>query len=408
MKDSLDSLGLAQKWLASVPIHLIVDLLDDFSTALVTDDRTKRIEGITFLAAWLKKNNLHRILCRNLNDTPAYLDGFVESKGLYLAAKPQGVVAMWMPGNIPLLSIFSMVSALLTKNACLLKLASEDSGQTMDCILSVLSECAVKGLKGEELLTTITVLHFNSRLIRLNKMMSQAADAKIIWGSTESIAAVSELPKQDHCSEIIFGPKYSIGVMDACTFQQDIKHINHIVKAFARDIAFFNQAACSSPQTIFVEKNHKYPLQAIGQLFAAALDRLPEKKWSSAFQTVQILNTRADWAMTTDRDIICSKGRINWTVCMDREASLKEAVQGRTIFLSEVESWKAVLPLLSHKIQTVGIAFNNTENGLEFSEAATARGVVRCIRPGLMNLFDFPWDGKLLLGQLVRWVSAKL
>ena len=62
----------------------------------------------------------------------------------------------------------------------------------------------------------------------------------------------------------------------------------------------------------------------------------------------------------------------NWTVCMDREPSLKEAVQSRTIFLSEVDSWRDIIPLLSPKVQTVGVALGPPGCIVGISSAAYA------------------------------------
>ena len=122
---------------------------------------------------------------------------------------------------------------------------------------------------------------------------------------------------------------------------------------------------------------------------------------------MRIASVRAEWAMDPARDVLASPGGANWTVCMDREVSLKEAVQSRTVFLTEVPSWRDVLPLLSPKVQTVGMAFAEREDAVAFAEAATAAGVARCVRPGLMNNYESPWDGKLLLNQLRPWVILK-
>ena len=86
---------------------------------------------------------------------------------------------------------------------------------------------------------------------------------------------------------------------------------------------------------------------------------------------------------------------------------MKEAVQSRTIFLTEVDSWRDVIRLLGPKVQTVGLALGDLEESLGFAEAATRAGVARCVRPGIMNNYESPWDGKLLVGQLVRWVTLK-
>jgi hypothetical protein len=122
---------------------------------------------------------------------------------------------------------------------------------------------------------------------------------------------------------------------------------------------------------------------------------------------MQILGVRAQWAMDPSREVIASAGGANWTVCMDRELSLKQAVQSRTIFLTEVESWREVIALLTPKVQTVGVAMGDLEESLALAEAATRAGVARCVRPGIMNNYESPWDGKLVVSQLARWVTLK-
>jgi hypothetical protein len=76
--------------------------------------------------------------------------------------------------------------------------------------------------------------------------------------------------------------------------------------------------------------------------------------------------------------------------------------------LTEIDSWHIIIPLLSPKVQTVGLACGNGEEAKAFAEAAAAAGVARCVRPGIMNLYESPWDGKLLINQLVRWVALKI
>ena len=183
--------------------------------------------------------------------------------------------------------------------------------------------------------------------------------------------------------------------------------IDETVAAFVRDIFIFDQRACSAPQTIFIEKNSSFSLRQIGDIFAKHLAKLPPKPGLDPYTTMQIVNVRASWAMDEAKAVIASIDGANWTVCLDHDASLKQAVQSRTIFLTEVESLEQVIPLLSPKVQTVGMAFGNLEETLSFAEAATQAGVARCVRPGLMNNHESPWDGKLLLNQLVRWVMFK-
>jgi len=402
----VDALRARQAWLADVPVGTLLALFDDFSGRLMRDPRTQSLEGAMFLAAWLRRPNLEDLLRLNLNGNSAYLDGFQPHGRDYLAAKPHGLVAMWMAGNVATLPMFSLVPALLTKNVCLVKLAQPEP-QGIDRLLMVLAESGAEGLRGDELLGAAAVVWFDYRQGELSEAMSRAADAKVVWGGQAAIEAVTRLPRPEHCVEIVFGPKYSIGVIGRKRLEGDERALDEAIAGFVRDVAIFDQRACSAPQTIFVERNARWSLREIGERFARHLDRLGPKPGSDPYTTMQILDARASWAMDESRDVIASADGANWTVCLDRETSLKEAVQSRTLFLTEVDSWQDVIPLLSPKVQTVGIAFAEREDAVALAEAATRAGAVRCVRPGLMNNYESPWDGKLLASQLVRWVTLK-
>jgi hypothetical protein len=311
-----------------------------------------------------------------------------------------------MAGNVGTLPMFSLVPALLTKNVCLLKLASVDP-EGMDRLLAVLGDSEAGGLSGHELLECVGVVCFDHTDLEQSEAMSRHADVKILWGGAAAIAGIRALPTQEHCVEIIFGPKYSIGVIDRKLAEGDAAKLDEAVGSFVRDIAIFDQRACSAPQTVFVERNARVSLRELGERFARHLARLAPKPGLDPYTTMQILNARAEWGLDAARDVIASDDGANWTVCMDRAAYLKDAVQSRTVFLTEVDSWKEVLPLLTPKVQTVGVAFAEVPDAQAFAEAATAAGVARCVRPGLMNAHESPWDGKLLFNQLVRWVSLK-
>ena len=236
--------------------------------------------------------------------------------------------------------------------------------------------------------------------------MSLAADVKLVWGGAEAIRAISQLPRREHCAEIVFGPKYSIGVIGG-KLLDDEDGLKAAVDGFVRDTAIFDQRACSAPQTIFIERHPRRSLAEVGELFARRFSRLPPKPDLDPYTTGRILQVRAEWALDESKDVIASEGGADWTVCMDREASLKEAVQSRTIFLTEIDSWRQIIPLLSPKVQTVGLALGDNDAALTFADVATEAGVARCVRPGIMNNYESPWDGKLLVGELVRWVTLK-
>ena len=405
LPELVEALRSKRSWLAHVPVDRLLALFDAFGRRLLRDPRTSHLEGAMFLAAWLNRRNLQQMLELNLNGNPGYLDGFVPQGRNYLAAKPHGLVAMWMPGNVATLPMFSLVPALLAKNVCLVKLALPDP-DGMDRLLAVLAESQVDGLRGADLLQAVAVVWFDYQNRPLSEQMSLAADAKIVWGGAEAVRAITLLPRREHCVEIVFGPKYSIGLIGRALQEDDVA-LDAAITAFVRDVAIFDQRACSAPQTIFIERSDRRSLEQTGQMFAERLSRLPPKPSLDAYTTSQIVNVRARWAIDETSDVIASPDGANWTVCMDRDVSLKEAVQSRTVFLTLIDSWRDILPLLSPKVQTIGIALGGTDESLALADAATEAGVARCVRPGIMNNYESPWDGKLVVGQLVRWVTLK-
>lgn len=401
----VEALSQHRSALAEIPVAALLDLFDDFGRRLLQHPDTKTLDGVAFLSTWLRRSNLEGMLRLNLGGSPGFLDGFLPVGSLKLAARPRGLISMWMAGNVPTLPLFSMVPALLAKNICLVKLALEND-QGMIPLLTVLSQSEVAGLNGSELLSFVAVIWFDHQYQDLNEQMSWAADTKIMWGGGPALKAISALPRQEHCTEIAFGPKYSIGVLDRKCLERS-EGINTVIAAFVRDIAAFDQRACSAPQTIFVEKNSHLSLRQVAELFAQQFRRLPPKPSLDFYTTVRILNVRAEWALDNQRDVIASGPEANWTICMDSAVSMKEAVQSRTIFLTEINSWEQILPLITPKIQSVGMAFGDPPDAEAFANQATLRGVARCVRPGLMNGFESPWDGKLLISEVVRWVSFK-
>ena len=293
----------------------------------------------------------------NLNGKAGYLDGFLPVGGHFMAAKPQGLVAMWMAGNVATLPMFSLVPGLLAKNVCLVKLAMPDPSG-MDRLLAVLAESQADGLSGADLLEAAAVVWFDYRQQELNEEMSLAADARVIWGSQEAIGAITALPRREHCIDVVFGPKYSIGLIDRKRLEAGGAALEAAVAALRPRHRHLRPAGLLRPA------NHLRGTQCRLLAGPGRADVRPASSRSCRRNRASTPTPRCasppsgrsgQW--TRRRDVIASPDGANWTVCMDAEVSLKEAVQSRTVFLTEVACWQEILPLLGPKVQTVGIAF---------------------------------------------------
>ena len=348
-----------------------------------------------------RKNNLKNIIIRNLGSLK-YLDQFVGEGKKKIKAQPRGLVCHWIAGNIPTLGIFSLIQSMLVRNSNILRIP-ELSHDFFLSLLKVLANTKTSNLNGHELLKSVAIIYFPSSDISLNNEFSSIADARIVWGGEEAVQSISKAKKMSHCEDIIFGPKYSFGVIDKDA--QDSPDFPNIIRNFINDIILFEQSACSSPQVLFFESG-KYNLRQIAEMMAKEFQKASKRfpKDIDQFTATKIINKRAEYALSLNKDVICSKAN-DWTILIDDEFRLEEPIQSRTIFLKPVNSVLDILKLLTKKIQTIGIAIYNREKLLKFADAATYRGVARCVIPGQMNVYDSPWDGIYLLNRLVRWTT---
>jgi hypothetical protein len=175
------------------------------------------------------------------------------------------------------------------------------------------------------------------------------------------------------------------------------------------DIIVFDQSACSSPQVLFFEKNNKYNIKQIADLikkeFNTTAKRYPKN--NQDYDTAaRIINARGEYLLDENKDIVLAKA-LDWTVLINRDICLEGPIQSRTIFIKEINSINDIVPLITKKIQTVGIAIKDLEKTKVFCSRVTYRGVARCVKFGSMNNYESPWDGMLALSRLVRFVKIK-
>jgi hypothetical protein len=112
------------------------------------------------------------------------------------------------------------------------------------------------------------------------------------------------------------------------------------------------------------------------------------------------------YLLDENKDILKSDD-LAWTIFIDDAINLEEPVQGKCIFIKEIDDVDKVLDLITRKIQAMIVCILNPDKRREFAKAATYRGVDRIVTPGKIHDFDLPWDGILTLNRLVRWVILK-
>ena len=392
------------------PVQAIILIINEYSKRIAVNRTILRMEGVPFLCFYLKKMNMEKQLKSNLENIE-YLNNFVQvGEEKYIKAQPRGVVCHWMAGNVPTLGIYSVLQSILCKNGNILRMSKESVSEVYELLKlldNILVEYDGNIYDSKIILKNIALIYFNSEDKYLNSQMSLKADARIVWGGKTTVNDISLLPKKTTCKDLIFGPKYSFAVFDKSAIESN--DLEEYLENLVTDIITFSQKACSSPQVLFLERS-KLPVGEIAQRLSQSFEKIIKRYTNLDLEqavAAKIINKRGEYSLSLDKMFFMSKG-LQYTILIDKELKLEEPITGRTIYIKEVEDILQICPLITKNIQTIGIASKNSRKTLDFADKVTNFGVDRVVKIGYMNFYDSPWDGSLIMSELVRWCSLNI
>ena len=404
-----DSVEKNRRVLASMPLGAIIGLLSLAGKAIIKNPKINRVQGISYLSLWLRRKNLEQI-CRINYGNPGFLNSFADVEDRFqMAARPRGVVCLWVASNVPTLAIISIIQTILSKNGSIVKVPKENREVLIE-FLKELAGCKINyeniEYSGTPITDSISVVEFEGKDRKLSSEFSLAADCRLVYGGSAAIRSIMTLPQKDHCETIVYGPKYSFGVFDRGFIESD--QFEESLDKTARDIAFFNQMACSSPQVIFFEKS-RYTPEEIGRKLGESFEKLPGELLIQPTDTgilANIINVRARYLLSEGK-MVFSSDDLSWTVLVDEDGRLEDPVHGKCIFIKVIDSVDEVLVLITRKIQAISVSILDPAKREMFALEATYKGADRIVTPGTIHDYDLPWDGILPLNRLVRWTILK-
>lgn len=356
------------------------------------------------ISEFLDKNLIEIRLNIALHGNYQAMDEFVDLSDpkFLFHAQPRGITVHWLAGNVTILGIFSIFSALTTKNVCLVK-ASSRGYEELISVLDTIKNVNTDKIKGENFAKAITVVLVDKANREAHIAMSKAADVRIAWGGHEAIETVIGLPKKLDCEDIIFGPKYSYALIDRESLKIDSKQL---ARKLAIDVSVFDQYACSSPHTVFVQENRKGDALAFAEVLASELEfinrTLLPKGETDPGKIMEILSTRMEHSLKGK--VFSSKGT-EWTVIYEENSELALGSFSRVITVKPIKDLDDIAYYNDRQKQTLGVGLT-LKNKLRYLDKITFKGIDRCPDLGFLTFFESPWDGMFVFDRLVRWVTT--
>jgi hypothetical protein len=382
-----------------IATQTVLEVFDHWAAAL--DDRELRdVPGATFLRLWLRRGNLEPILLRELG--PTSLNGTWHEDGrARLQAFPLGVVGHWPAANVEIQPVLSLTCALLGGNACLVRVPSRLVGITQ-LVMQKLQEIDRTGSLTER----IFMASFDHSRMDLQEGMAQAVDGAMIWGGAEAVSQIRGLPFPHWARVVVFGPRLSAAVMDADTWGNKAERSSWC-RRIARDVWQFDQQACSSPQTLFLERSNGCdPAEFVEDLKRAFEDenrQHPRQEIEPAL-TSAISLARASWLLRDEENHALFPATPDWTILLGTGAEMPNPTQGRTLSVLVVDDLLKVVSKFDGTLQTLGLGIKDAKKEEVLALAAGRCGVDRIVKLGRMHVFGSPWDGAELIRSMVRLV----
>ena len=358
------------------------------------------IPGVAFLRLWLRRGTLEPIVVRELG--AGGLNGeWQEERSARLRAYPLGVIGHWPAGNIEIQPLLSLSCALLGGNACLVRVPAGLLGQTR-ALLEKLSEIAGAG----PLLERICVASFEHERADLQRAMAAAVDGAMIWGGAEAVTQIRALPFPPWARLAVFGPRLSVAAMDGASWSGGPER-EIWCRRLARDVWQFDQQACSSPQTLFLERCARGDLAEFAAMLAAAFEeenRLHPREGIHPAMTSAICLARASWLLDDSAHRALFPATPDWTLLLGAGSTVPAPTQGRTLSVLLVEDLLEPIARFDGMVQTLGLAVGDDVKEAALTQAAGRNGVDRIVKLGRMHVFGSPWDGADLIRPMVRLV----
>jgi len=249
----IDNVNKQRQWLHSQQIDDLLEFFDKLGQHWAEKFSKEIGVNSKHLISFLSKENLGKKLDIALRGNRNVLEKFVDLSDpeLMFHAQPRGIIIHWIAGNVEILGIFSVVQALITKNVSIIKAPSKF--ELLLKLVESMKEIKTEKILGSDLLKCIEIVYVDRDDQKNQELLSKNADVRIAWGGGEAVKSITTLPKSLFTEDIIYGPKYSYAIVDE---QSLLQNSEKIAQRIAIDVSMFDQYACSSPHTVFVESDN--------------------------------------------------------------------------------------------------------------------------------------------------------
>ena len=369
----------------------VLALFDALSVRLSTPDVARRFPALTALGFFLRTSSLHGFLSR-------VRDGDGEMRS------PRGIVFQIMPSNVESLFVYSWAFSALAGNTNVIRMSSRSSPQT-DFLLGEIAQC---------LDSADPAVAQTQQLVRYPRdrastdVLSAIADVRVVWGGDHTVQTVRASPLRPDAREVCFPDRTSFAILSAHAWTlSDERTRRALAAGLVNDIYWFDQAACSSPRTLFLIGTEKETRAAQHEITVAVEAEVRHRglSYDASMRMERLVRTYARAVDGAVASIDRMENNLS-SLRLERAAPVnREWLGSGSLVWSHLSSLTDVAALVTSRDQTMSHFGFGVDELREFVSVC-ARPVSRLVPVGAALAFGPVWDGLDLLREFSRIVAV--
>jgi hypothetical protein len=348
---------------------------------------------------------LQQLVGAELGDASA-LDGFTHRAGRRVRAVAPRLGFHVFSGNVPGVSVTSIVRSLLVRTAVLGKSAAAEPALA-PAFARLLARVSPR------VGACVAIAWWPGGDERLEQAALGRAGIVVHYGGADAIASL-RARAHAHVTFVEHGPRISFAVIHAAALREPAR-LRQCARDTAAAVALFDQQGCVSPQLAYVIGSAD-DARALAEAVAAALDDVQRSLPRGALDAgeaaaIREARTRAEFgAIRGDSRDLWGPDSLDYSVILSDDVAFEGSCLNRTLVVKAAPDIDAVLDAarpFAHLLQTVGLAGFDDAHRDAIALLLARVGVTR-----IAAIADMPWpppdwhhDGRGPLTELIRWVD---
>jgi hypothetical protein len=372
----------------------VLDFLGSLGRRLLHPSVARRHPELGSLGFFLRRTEIHKAL--------GHLD-FQNGSRLRF---PRGLVFHVPPANVDTIFVYSWALSALAGNRNVVRISSR-SARAADAVLDALNatlDSADPCIAATQRMVTY------GRDDEVTTALSRACDLRVLWGGDAAVERLRRHPLRPSARDLTFPDRASLSVWSVAGWigaSADQKQ--EAVEAFANDAYWFDQAACSSPRTLFWVGDPAGAAAASDE-FPSVLAAVVERRGWGVDAAMAVEKRVATYGVAADGDAISLRFEGNSVAML--QLARPEAVPRRwlgagTFPTAVVGSLADVAAVVVRRDQTL-THWGFSSDDVRTLAATLDGGIDRIVPVGQALTFAPVWDGYDLLHEFTRITTLQL